>query len=262
MKWSDIIPAPGIRQVQQEGHMKLQTIFASSLLSLAGVASAVVNTTSGTGEFSAFAGFGYSYTATWESDVPLSLRVLQFSGMSQGVPGAGVTLQLKTADDPFDLPQLSINATMELRFINLATGELGLPLEFYNQPPLVAIGAFSSGASGNPCTTPGASVELRFSNPSCVISSSIDKSGWRPGLDLSASASTSYVIRPGNFLVASDDPSCASFSCMTPGHDLIMPRSMTLAGYLSAANVPEPSTYALFALGLGAVLAVSRRRKA
>ncbi|MCR5864636.1 PEP-CTERM sorting domain-containing protein [Aquincola sp. J276] len=65
----------------------------------------------------------------------------------------------------------------------------------------------------------------------------------------------SYDFNPGYYLAASNDPTCASLSCMQLKQDELLPFVS-----ISVNQVPEPSTYALMLGGLALMGAMARRR--
>lgn len=117
-------------------------------------------------------------------------------------------------------------------------------------------------------------VQLRFSNPTTHWRGSIVDLNTNATLFSTLSDSSAYLydmtwstnrvkislafdFLPGNFLTPSLDSTCASLSCMTPGHDT----AYVSGAYLIATQAPEPSTYAMLVAGSTLLFFAGRRRQ-
>jgi hypothetical protein len=67
-----------------------------------------------------------------------------------------------------------------------------------------------------------------------------------------------YTFTPGHYLIPSNDPNCASLSCMIAKEDVA--HIFSTINVRTANPIPEPSTTALMSLGAIALLALRGRR--
>lgn len=169
-----------------------------------------------------------------------------------------------------------ISVQLKVSIINLATGLPEVPPSWlvpmgtgYSWQSITISGG---GGAGSGTLAP---VELRFSNGRLSSSSVVsDQLGALPNpwKEWACGNANCYAdwYRPeyvqinstvhfeaGHFLSASNDPSCAWFDCMTPGHDVLNKGSYSVR--MTAATVPEPS--ALLMVGAGVALLWLRRRR-
>lgn len=254
--------------------MKFSKFIAISALALAGVAVAAPQSASVTKAFDDFVGYGVKFTVDWDSPVQFELATfaedqrVNFAGggLRQGSLSALVMLMPGASVNVGGLERLEVNASVTMSFINLATGADALPSSFYTATwgeRDTFYSASMAGAPSTPCVSPGAAVELRFSNSKCSFSFALTGSGAQPDgrLATSVSGSGALLAQAGNFLRASDDPECASFACMTPGHDLINRKGISFYATATVGAVPEPSVAASLAVGLVALTLFARRRR-
>lgn len=245
--------------------MKCSLLVASVLLTISSASIAVPQTVSGTEEFKGgLAGYGFKYSVTWDAPVAYELLVTNYSvefqigGEVAAAVAAGWSLLPSASSDFSGLSALDINVTASMAFINLQTGESELPASVYRSISTDTVYEFGR-ILREPCTSPAGGVELRFSNPQCSFVSAISRSAERVGGGMAAAAdgSARFVVRSGNYLSASDDPECASFSCMTPGRDLIGRNGVSFVAV--AGQIPEPNTWLMLISGLIAMPLVARR---
>lgn len=236
---------------------------ATALAISGGPAEAAPHTTAGTFAFSSTPGYGFKYSATWDSSVDFELRAYgnaQFFPNGWSSVGGYITLvpTAPVSASFSSLTSLSVQAQLSISFVNLTTGAFELPPAVYVPfVPTWKPDIFYYIGRGGPCTSPGSDVELRFSNSKCSFSTTLTKDNALPDgrFAASAQATANLQVQAGQYLKVSDDPVCASLSCMTPGHDVINRDGITLLANVSM--VPEPSTWWLLLVGVG-VLALRR----
>lgn len=222
----------------------------------AGAARAAQQITTGTFEFAAAPGYGFKYSATWDSSVAFELRAngnAQFFPNGWSSVGGYITLvpTAPVSASFSNLTSLSVQAQLSISFVNLTTGAFELPPAVY--VPFVPTWKPDINyhiGRGGPCTSPGGDVELRFSNSKCSFSTTLTKDNALPDgrFAASAKATANLQVQAGQYLKVSDDPACASLSCMTTGHDVINRDGITLLANVSM--VPEPSTWGLLLAGV------------
>lgn len=234
---------------------KLMLLCAGLMLAAVHSARADPITVSGGGAFTLYPGYGYEYQATWDATGASFSFTPSLAEDNRRVTFTG---QFNAPSNLLDVTSLDLHATVQLRFVNLTTGLPGVP------PAMVF---FSGNADADYRVVQGQG-EIRFSNPvESTAFSLTDPSGTSVvGVTRPFDPITTVTFRldehfvPGNFLSPSPDPSCASFSCMIPGHDLLQ---VVQAGtfLFSPSMVPEPASAGLLLAGLGIGTWLRRRRR-
>tara|TARA_B100001105_G_scaffold251204_1_gene240594 strand:+ start:3810 stop:4562 length:753 start_codon:yes stop_codon:yes gene_type:complete len=248
--------------------MKILKHFAVAALSFAGAAYADGHA-NGTVAFADISGYGIRYTADWITPVDYKLSAsattygrYPIDGLYQYILVSGNLALAPTV--PAGAGSFDLQVTMTMEYINLATGKVEAPAQFYEMVKKTG-GGFSHTDAVN-CPS-GYNVELRFSNSVCDFNATAASSGGgNPANDvfrfpLAVTTSTLYHFRGGHYLSASNDPTCASFDCMTPGQDLFGLPTVRLDATIAISTVPEPATAALMLAGLAFTATVARRRR-
>lgn len=260
----------------------------AALFCLPGLAAAGTGTFLESGVLTTVPGYGYQLKGSYTSNV----GDVAFSGSFNEVAGSGkwdrflAVGLVATPTVPASATQVQISLGLDIKFIDLATGEAAFPPIFSGPVDLPATHAVLTQGTGfgQARIVQSSPAALRFSSSSFTQSLTIADQNkvWNPGgtpvgsasaLCYSSNLCENSAVPPntvhmdftasfvaGHYLSPSLDPSCASLDCMTPGRD-----SLELSPFsvrLQVHAVPEPSSYALFAVGLVGLLAYSRRRSA
>lgn len=247
---------------------KFRILGACAALAFSGSAQADPITASGSGVFSAFAGYGYQYTATWEATAgSYTLQVVPSSSLT--LQGAEIVLTmtfLPVVNNLFDVPTFDFQGAIDLQFINLSTGLPALPPAL-TRPDARHQGSASALVPVSPRLQEGgirlSRSEVR-SDLEMVNAAGSSVRGFTFPQEannvLPYDAAIHFVA--GNTLQPSTDPTCASISCMVPDHDAISFRDVTFR-YSASTVVPEPASVLMWAAGLLgiAISTYSRRRK-
>lgn len=251
--------------------MTKSKIFAAMVLGIACNAQAAQNSVSGTQSFGpSLAGYGFKYSVSWASDVAYDLSVSGYGDYYDKNPPwtygfLSVTLALspQSSVNLVGMTALDLAVSANVSFINLATGAPGLPPGFYSTTTKeMGKSWFNFYNMPETCTTPAGTVELRFSNPKCTVDSSVVVSNALPDGRLAAVGDGIALVqaRSGHYLSPSDDPNCASLSCMTLRRDAVQASRIFFTAGATVGAVPEPSTFALLSFG-GLVLGFMARRR-
>jgi MYXO-CTERM domain-containing protein len=254
------------------------------------IAFGAVQTFTSTGALTTLPGYGYEISASYDAVVGYSLFTEVVDKFETGDMHETVThklLGLKVALTPSSNIYATDSAVdlafaFNLSFVNLATGERGLPSYFF-QPAgtghallLGNVSTYNYSAS----TIQSPPSELRFSNYQLSVSSTATDGamplplgdvfrcdatgapwstcgGYFPK-ELQLTYTAHFV--PGNYLAASNDPACASLDCMIHARDSLFlgPLSAELS-ITTVGVIPEPEPALLLLVGL-AGLALLRRR--
>jgi hypothetical protein len=230
----------------------MEHVLSGFLLTLSSIGASYADAVTQTGSGPLpFAGYGYQYTATWESSAS---GVAFTPAVIGGVPNTFLfSGSFSSTSPPQSVTSFDFNATVQVRFINVSTGQEELPAGVLSQRTgfgkieSYVVSGFQAGG-------------IRFSNYNYSLNSNLFGPGGGPvdtfaPIPTSAQYALSFRFEAGNFLNPSSDPSCASFACMVPGQDLL---GVSNLGSFNIGAVPEPRIFALFLGGL-ALLAGSRR---
>lgn len=192
---------------------------------------------------------------------------------------ANATTLVTPAADPititFDEPALKVQLFettsgypgfyLSFQPVSVTTGEYEFTFEMSSSVPFNARlgGLFLASVAPAP-----ADVQIRFSRPSLsYLTRLVDLDTGsvltpKPAGDYELLAPVKRVeltfklnFDGGHYLTPSDDPTCASFSCMKMGEDRAVITSLSFG-----TAVPEPSQWVLMAAGLALVGCAARRR--
>lgn len=241
-------------------------LFAAAVVLGAGSSQALTGGVSGTVALTNWVGYGFQYSASWDSSaVPYALSVSFNEHASSQFPNTGyfnVSLALGPTAPSSSFPALDafdFVGSVKMSFVDLTTGLPAVPPAFPGAPFFGVSGYASSSQCGGwiPVTE-----GVRFSTPTCSQSATLngDSALSQSSKQLTYELATSYHYRSGHFLSPTTDSSCASFDCMIPGHDRV---PLFYGGLqVSVAAVDEPSTLPMMAAGCVATAAWLRRRRA
>lgn len=238
--------------------MRRKLTLTSVLLVTAMSANANTGSVSGSGQFSTMPGFGYEYSASWSSSENFSFEFAVTDNAyidpitnrwnGEVYVGAQFTPEsIQFIDKPF-----SMTSALEFRFMNLSTGEVSPPPVI---DPLLSDRAHQQNYFSNIQVLGSPRDSIRFSN----YSFSNNQNGLGSGLPAyEINFNRDVQFTPGNWLAPSNDTSCASFSCMSPGKDSIL---LGAYGFSITATVPDIYSWQAALAGL-AFLQLARRMRA
>jgi len=260
----------------------MKRLFAT-LLCLPGLALASTGSFTDSGVFTTVPGYGYEIKGSYFTNVAT------FSVFSDGADQydrpyfdkrifAGATLW---PDVPGSPETVDVSVTLDVRFVNLATGQTEFPSHLLNRSaiePRYIVVAEGKGSGKAEVVTPWRPV-TRLSESTLTQSWSISDqlgplngNGGNVGYKriicthtghcddvLLASAAVhlefNASFNAGSWLMPSLDPTCVG--CMVQGRDTLWLNLISVG--VSVSAVPEPSTDLLFTLGVAGLLAYSRR---
>jgi hypothetical protein len=248
---------------------KFRILGACTALAFGGSVQADPITTSGSGVFSAFVGYGYQYTATWEATAGnYTLQVVPSSSLT--LQGATIVLTMTfqpVGNNLFDVPTFDFQGAIDLQFINLSTGLPALPSAL-TRPDARHQGTASALVPVIPRLQEGG---IRLSHSEVQSNQEMENAAGSSVLGFTFPQEANNVLHydaavhfvAGNTLQPSPDPTCASISCMVPDHDALNFRDVTFR-YTASTVVPEPASVLMWVTGLLgiAVSTYGRRRKA